>query len=478
MPGLTLLIRRWSLINKTPVKITLPWIAPAAIQFSILISTLFSFLLPVQVMAANLHEVYKLGLLNDPVYLAAKANFSADEEVLSQAVAVLLPTISASANVTRHREETTTNLDEPAEATSDTSYNSSYYEITLNQTIFNAESFAAFSQARATVRKATAELAAAKQSLIQRTADKYFGLLLAKINHELSKTEKLAIKKQLELAEARLTAGLAAITEVHEAKARFQLADANQIEIHNKLGDAQEALSELTGQGIESVIGLRKKYPLVPPTPASIDHWTDQAMKNNFLILSKQAEADIAREQISRMRAGHYPSLDLVGSQSNSESDGRTVGSTINPDSTTQTKRNTIGLQLKVPLIQGGLVMSQTRQAAKRYEAAQQVLELTRRQIKRQTRSAFLNVSNGTRRVNALKQSVIASESVVDAKQEGFKAGLNTNLNVLDAQSELFLAKRDYAKARYDYILNIFSLKVSVGSLQESDIEKINTWLN
>lgn len=453
------------------------WFAPDTIRFTVLFSILFSGLFPIQASAANLHEVYKLGQLNDPVYLAAKATFSADEEILSQAVAILLPEISVSGNVTRHREEATTNLGEPTEATSETSYNSSYYELTLTQPIFNAESFAAFSQARATVRKATAELAEAEQSLIERTAEKYFGLLLAEINYKLSKSERLAIKKQLELAEARLEAGLAAITEVHEARARFQLADANEIEKQNELEDARESLSELTGQEIKSINSLREAYPLVTPTPANIDHWSRQALINNFLILSKQAEADIAREEISRMRAGHYPSLDLVGSQSHSESDGRAVGSTINPDSTTQTKRNTIGLQLKIPLIQGGLIMSRTREAAKRFEAAQQMLELTRRRIKRQARSAYLSVSNGKRRVQALKQSVIASKSVVDAKQEGFKAGINTNLDVLDAQSELFLAKRDYANAHYDYILNLFSLKKSVGSLQEADIEKINTWL-
>ena len=438
---------------------------------------LVSILTSSLVFATGLHEVYKLGKLNDPVYLAAKANFSADEEILSQAIAILLPTISASGNINRHQDKTTLDVGEATETTRDSNYSSSYYELTLTQTIFNAASFAAFSEAKVTVRKATAELAAAEQSLIKRAAEKYFGLLLAEINLELSIAEKTALQKQLELAEARLAAGLAAITEVHEARARYQLAEADEIDKQNLLEDARESLNELTGQEIKTVRGLKKNYPLVSPTPANIDHWTRQALTQNFSVLTKQAELDITREKISRMRAGHYPSLDLVGTQSTSEADGRSVGSTLNPDSTTRRRRNIIGLQLTVPLVQGGLVMSQTREAAKRFEAAQQQLEQTRRQVKRSLRSAYLNVSSSSRRISALKQSVISNESVVSAKQEGFKAGINTNLHVLDAQSDLFLARRDLVNAHYDYILNFFSLKEAAGNLVESDIEKISNWL-
>jgi len=438
---------------------------------------LVSLLATNPVFATGLYEVYKLGKLNDPVYLAARANFSADEEILSQAIAVLLPNISASGNINRHQNKTTLDVGDPTERDRDSDYGSTYYELTLTQTIFNAASFAAFSEAKATVRKAAAELAAAEQSLIKRAAEKYFSLLLAEVNLELSIAEKTALQKQLELAEARLAAGLAAITEVHEARARYQLAEADEIDNQNLLEDARESLNELTGQEIKTVRGLKKNYPLVSPTPANIDHWTEQALTQNFSILTKKAELDIAREKISRMRAGHYPSLDLVGSQSTREADGRVVGSTLNPDSTTRTRRNTIGLQLNIPLVQGGLVMSQTREAAKRYEAAQQLLEQTRRQVKRQTRSAYLNVSSGSRRIGALKQSVISNESVVTAKQEGFKAGLNTNLIVLDAQSDLFLARRDLVNAHFNYILNFFSLKEAAGNLAETDLEKISEWL-
>ncbi|MFV1993473.1 MAG: TolC family outer membrane protein, partial [Acidiferrobacterales bacterium] len=388
-----------------------------------------------------------------------------------------LPNISASGNINRNQYNTTLNVGEPTETTKSNNFGNSYYELTLTQTIFNAASFAAFSEAKATVRKATAELAAAEQSLIKRAAEKYFGLLLAEVNLELSIAEKTALQKQLELAEARLAAGLAAITEVYEARARYQLAEAVEIEKQNLLEDARLSLTELTGEDIKTVRGLKKNYPLVSPTPADINNWTERALTQNFSVLTKKAELDIAREKISRMRAGHYPSLDLIGRQSTSEADGRAIGSTLNPDSTTRIRRNTIGLQLNIPLVQGGLVMSQTREAAKRFEVAQQLLEQTRRQVKRQTRLAYLNVSSSNRRIRALKQSVISNESVVNAKQEGFKAGLNTNLIVLDAQSDLFLARRDLVNAHYDYILNFFSLKEAAGNLVETDLEKITNWL-
>jgi outer membrane protein len=421
--------------------------------------------------ADDLITVYKLAQENDPKFRAAQSVYLAEREKLPQARAGLMPTLNARASRDRNKNETVTDSFIIGRPTAQFEYSSSEYSLSLSQPVYNAAIFSGFSQARAEVRRAEAEYAAAAQDLILRVAQAYLDILLAQDNLEFTHAEKASIRRQWESAEARLKVGLATITDVHDAKARYETAAAQEIEAENSLQDKREALRELTDRLPESPARVGVNMPLITPEPADIHQWVEKSLAQNYSLLAKRAATESASEEIKRQRAGHYPTLDLVGTRTRNDADGSITGPGIRADNTV------VGLQLNVPLFQGGLVGSRTEEAAHRYDATQQEFEATRRATERAARAAYLGVAGGAAKVTALIQAVVASESALNAKTEGFTAGINTNIDVLDASRDLYRSKRDLSSARYDYLLNLLRLKQAAGTLGENDLVKINGWL-
>jgi outer membrane protein len=421
--------------------------------------------------AEDLLAVYNLARANDPKFSAAQSVYMAERERLPQARAGLMPTLSARAARDRNNNETITDSFIISRPSAQFEYSSSEYSLRLSQPVYNAALFSEFSQAKAEVRRAEAEYASASQDLILRVAQAYIEALLAQDGLEFTRAEKLAIQRQLESAEARLKVGLATITDVHDAKARFEIAAAQETEAENALEDKREALRELTGRSPESLARVGANMPLITPEPADINQWAEKSLTQNYSLLAKRAATESAGEEIKRQRAGHYPTLDLVGTRSRNDADGSITGPGIRADSTV------VGLQLNVPLFQGGLVSSRTEAASHRYDAAQQEFEATRRATERGARASYLGVAGGAEKVTALSQAVVAGESALEAKTQGFAAGINTNLDVLDATRDLYRAKRDLSSARYDYLLNMLRLKQAAGTLNENDVSQINGWL-
>ena len=421
--------------------------------------------------AEDLLEAYQLALTSDPRYRAAEFTYLADKQNLQQARAVLRPTINATADRSRIDIETETDTGIVSRPAGDADINRTVFELTLTQPIYNRALFAGLRQARAEVRRADAQFAAARQDLIIRVAEAYFGLLATLDNVELAGAEKAANARQLEVAEGRLSVGLATITDVHDARARFQLARAQEIEAINEVRDRRQALREITGRVVKTIATVDRKAPLVEPDPPNLNKWVETALTQDPALIAASETASITREEVKRQRAGHWPKLDLVGSLRDTDEDESIPGPGI------EIERTEIGLQLSVPIYQGGLITSLTKEAAYRYNAAQQDLEAQRRLTERTARAAFLGVTSGVTRIEALRQAVIASESASEAKTEGFEAGINTNLDVLDAQRDLFRARRDLLVASYTYILNLLRLKRAAGIVNKNDLALINRWL-
>lgn len=421
--------------------------------------------------AEDLIDVYTLALTNDPRHRAAESTYLADKQKLQQAWAVLRPSINATADRSRTDLETETDAGIVSRPAGEADINSTVFELTLTQPLYNRSLFAGLRQARAEVRRADAQFAAARQDLIIRVADAYFGLLAASDNVELAGAEKAANARQLEVAEGRLSVGLATITDVHDARARFQLARAQEIDAINEVRDRRQALRETAGRVIRTIATVDRKAPLVEPDPPNLNIWVKTALAQDPALIAANETAEITREEIKRQRGGHWPKLDLVGSHSDTDDDESISGPGVETESTE------IGLRLTVPIYQGGLVTSLTKEAAHRYNAAQQDLEAQRRLTERTARAAFLGVTGGVTRIEALRLAVIASESALEAKTEGFEAGINTNLDVLDASRDLFRAKRDLLDASYTYILNLLRLKRAAGIVSKDDLAGINRWL-
>jgi outer membrane protein len=325
------------------------------------------------------------------------------------------------------------------------------------------------SQADNQVAQAEATYAAEQQNTGLRTAQAYFNVLLAQDNLEFARAEKEAIERQLEQAKARFDVGLIAITDVNEAQAGFDQARANVIKAENDLDNASEALREIIGEFDKELNGLAMEIPLKSPEPSNIEDWSKRAQENNLDIISAQNRSELAKKSIDLQFAGHLPTLDLVGTAGfidNNRPNGFTYQS------------QAIGMQVNVPLFQGGGVNSRVRQARHEFEAAQENLDAQRRAVTRQVKDAYRGVLSSISQVEALKAAVVSSQSALEATEAGFEVGTRTMVDVLTEQRNLYRAKRDYAQARYDYIVNSLSLKQASSILLREDIELVNRWLS
>ena len=425
---------------------------------------LASLTLPGQVFAGGLLDNFLLARDNDPQLKVADATRLAEAETKDQSVALLLPTITLSGNTDNVSSETKNSSFFPAVKED---YNSKGYSLNITQPVYHHDFWVGLRQADATVAQAEADYGVAKQDLIIRLASRYFDLLAAQDNLDFARAEKQATTRQLEQAKQRFEVGLIAITDVHEAQAQYDLTVAQEISAENSLANAREALQEITGQYEQSPAALRNDIPLLTPSPADIEQWVNKARQQNLTLKSAQYASEVASEEINRQRAGHFPTLDIVASRVNRDTGGLT-GRVNDTD--------TISLQLNVPIFAGGAVSSRTRQAAYRADAAKQSLRQARRAVIRQTRNAYLGVIADISRVNALKQAVVSTAKANEATQAGFEVGTRTIVDVLVSQRELFRAKRDYKRSRYDYILNTLRLKQAAGTLSQADIEAIDKW--
>lgn len=416
--------------------------------------------------AQDLLDIYQLASQGDPQLKAAEAARLAILETKPQSRALLFPSIDLSADISANRQDIQLPFDSPGV----TYFKSSGYALNLVQPVYNQSTLSALRQADVRIGQADAEYGVAQQELIVRTSARYFDVLAALDNLKFARAEKNAIARQLEQNVQRFEVGLIAVTDINEAQARYDLTLAEEIAAQNQLATSREALREVTGQYHENLAPLIDQIPLVSPEPTDIEKWAETALKQNLQINAADFAAQVARAEIDRQRAAGYPKLDIVGSHAFSDSGGGRFGGA-------EILGSSIGLQLTAPLYKGGLITSRTREAQHRHTQAREFLEQQQRAVLRQTRAAYLGVLANISRVNALQQAVVSSQSALDATQAGLEVGTRTAVDALDTQRDLFRAKRDYARVRYDYVLETLRLKQAAGILSQSDLEQINAWL-
>ena len=416
------------------------------------------------VFADDLLSVYQSALANDPQFRAAQSEYKAQLESKSQSSSQLYPSISLSANYTDN--------DEKIENSSTTryKYTSKGYNLSLVQPLYRQANFVGLSQANALVAQAQATLDSAKQDLILRVATRYFAVLAAEDDLSFAMAERTAIQQQLVQTQQRYKVGLIAITDVQEAQARFDQAVARAIVAENAVAISRESLREITAADVGQLAPLSNTHPLLSPNPADINQWVSKALSQNSLLTAAKASVEVAREEVSKQRAGHFPSLDLVANHSYGNYGGGQFGKRDIVD-------NTVSLQLNVPLFQGGLVSSLTRAASFRLQEAKEKLEQQTRATEKQTRNSYLSVIANISQVTALKQALASSQVALKATQAGFEVGTRTAVDVLDSQRGRYLALRDYAQVRYNYVLETLRLKQAAGTLSEMDIQQLNPWL-
>ena len=416
---------------------------------------------------ADLLQVYREALANDSQYQAARATAEAGREKLPQGLAGLLPTLAGTANTTRNHNTYDYRTAQPQKF--DRDYNSHGWNLNLTQPLFRWQNIVQYGQARLQVAQAEANFAQASQDLILRAAQAYFDVLYAQESLAAVRANKQAITQQLELAKKSFEVGTVTITDAHEAQSRYDLASAQEIAAENDLEVKRYALRVIVGKDPGALHRLKARAILNPPQPASMDQWVAAAEKDSFVVQAQEAAAEVAAREIERNRAGHYPTVDVVANYGQNVS----IASATTTGNLEATPRN-IALQLNVPIFQGGLVNSKTREAVANREAARAGLDGARRTAVLNARQSYLGVVNGLAQVRALEAALISSTSALESNKLGYEVGVRINIDVLNAENQVHVTQRDLAKARFDTLMAQLKLKAAVGALSETDLEQIN----
>ena len=419
--------------------------------------------------AADLLQVYRDALSNDAAYASARAAWTASREKLPQGRALLLPGVSFGANTTYNDREINFRSGAPSAAGQ---FNSNGYNVSVTQPLYRKQNFVQYEQAKTQLTQGDVQLQLAQQDLALRVAQAYFDVLLAEDNVSLAGAQKEAISQQLAQAKRNFEVGTATITDTHEAQARHDLITAQQIAARNDLEIKRRALQQIVGKLPDSLAGLKQDYGIRPPEPNDMNFWVDEAQRTHLQVGFQEATLEFATQEVERNRAGHHPTLDAVASYVESGS-----GSGLLGGAGTDTTSKAIGLQLSLPLYQGGATESRVREAVANREKALQDLENARRNAALAARQAFLSLTNGVSQVNALQQAVVSSQSSLDSTTLGRDVGVRTSVDVLNAQQQLYSARRDLAQARYSALLNDLRLKAAVGKLAEEDLGRVNQGL-
>ncbi len=441
--------------------------------------------------AADLLAVYQRALQNDPQLREAEATRLAALEAKPQALSALLPQLSGSGVVTREKDVGSTNTVESVSAPGSPPQFLSFpfngridttshrYGIDLKQNIFRWENWVSLQRADAQVAQAEADYQAARQDLIARVSQRYFDVLAAQDDLEAQQVALTSIKRQLEQAESRFQIGLIAITDVEEARAAHDSGAAAVIAAKRTLASAQELLREITGDAFDTLARPIEPFELADPDPVSEDRWVEMALQQNLALVSSRLAADIARENVSAARGGHFPSLDLVGSRYKATSNGVDTFTDGTPagGTTLDQQQRTIGLQLTFPIYSGGMVSSQVRQAVYQHRAAKERVERVARQTEHDARDSYLGVLSEISRVKALRRAVESNATSLRATESGYEAGTRTAVDVLQSRQLWVQAQTDYSRSRYDYMLNVVKLQQAAGTLSQQSLEKLNVLL-
>ncbi|HEX3603085.1 MAG TPA: TolC family outer membrane protein [Steroidobacteraceae bacterium] len=457
--------------------------------------------------AADLLAVYQRALQNDPQLREAEATRLAALEAKPQALSALLPQLTGNGQITRERDAGSQNTTQfvtlppcapgtPAgipcaapgtAATVSESFPFSgkvdttthRYSVDLKQSLFRWENWQALKRADSQVAQAEADYQAAQQDLMERVAQRYFDVLGAQDDVEAQQVALVSITRQLDQAEARYKIGLIAVTDVEEARASHDSTAAAVIAAKRALASTQELLREIIGDPFDSLARPVEPFEMANPDPISEDRWVEMALQQNLSLVSSRLAADIARENVSVARGGHFPSLDLVGSAGKLNTNGVDTFDDGSPAGGTllDQRQRSIGIQLTFPIYSGGMVSSQVRQAVYQHRAAKERLERVARQTEHDARDAYLGVLSEISRVKALHRAVESNLTALRATESGYEAGTRTAVDVLQSRQQWVQAQTDYAHSRYDYMLNVIKLQQAAGTLSEQSLQRLNALL-
>tara|TARA_Y100000588_G_C14267760_1_gene930777 strand:- start:3308 stop:4558 length:1251 start_codon:yes stop_codon:yes gene_type:complete len=392
-----------------------------------------------------------------------------NSELLPQAMSALKPQLSASGAVSRNAIRV-----QAGGFGGQLNYNSNTWQVIATQPIFNYQSWAAVQQAKASIKAAHATFNSSAQDLIIRTATAYLDVLFAKDTLSFAEAKLRANKRQLDQANQRFEVGLDAITSVYEAKAAYDQSIAEVISAKNNQVNQKENLRKLTNHVYENLAPLRNStVPLIKPEPENVNEWISTAINQNYALLSSKYALQAAQENVKSVNAGNWPVFSVQGQKSRTFNSGGQVNVFV----PSVQEAASVAIQMNLPLYQGGLVKSQTKQAQYDFQVTSEQLERTYRDITVNSKIAYNTIIDGISKVKADRQTVISQKNSLESTEAQFQVGTRTMVDVVNAQQRLFLAQNELARDQYGFIRAILNLKFLAGTLNVNDLEEINSWL-
>jgi outer membrane protein len=439
--------------------------------------------------AENLIDVYLAAVRSDPVLREAEMRKMAALEAKPQARGLLLPQVNVSGQYYRSKSDGSVTNSEDAdgdETTPERRYFTTgfeeedkrwQYEAQLTQSLFRWDQWQNLKRADATVAVAEANYRAAQQDLLVRVSTAYFDVLAAEDTLSAAQATLEALTRQLEQADKRFEVGLIAITDVQEARAAHDNATAGVIAAKRTLATTQEVLRELTNETYTTLSKPAEQMPLDAPSPADEQGWVDRALEENLSVIAARLETEVASRDVKVARAGHLPTVDLFASRNQFDSNSTQTVAGVDSPNDGDAATDSVGVQVTIPIFSGGATQSRVRESVYLQRASREKLEGTMRAAERETRDAYLGVLAERARVQALAQAVKSSQTALEATEAGFEVGTRTTVDVLASRRTLFEAQRDYARSRYDYLINIVRLESAAGGLVQDDLSTINSFL-
>ncbi|MFO1394528.1 MAG: TolC family outer membrane protein [Steroidobacteraceae bacterium] len=436
--------------------------------------------------AENLLDAYKAAAQSDPLILEAAAVRMAALEKKPQARGLLFPQVNANGqyassdtngNNTYLSKDIITGEPEINNNKAETTSDYWQYQFEVTQTLFNWSQWQTLKRADSEVARAEAKYRAAEQDLLVRVASRYFDVLAAEDTLTAAEATLQAVTRQLEQAEKRFEVGLIAITDVQEARAAHDNATAGVILAKRSLATAHEFLREITGEDYTTLVKPADDMPLNQPEPGDQQSWVAKAEAQNMNVIAARFDVDIAKRDIQIAESGHMPTVELFGTYGQNDASTTQTNNGVKGPADSSGDQTVYGVQMTLPVFSGGVVSSQVREQVYLHRAARERLEGAMRAAVRSTSDAYYGVVAEKARVIALKQAVASNKTALEATEAGFEVGTRTTVDVLDARRRLFEAERDYARSRYDYLINVVNLKSSAGVLVPGDLDSINAFL-
>jgi len=413
--------------------------------------------------AEGLEDLYRRALERDPNYLAQYHKRAASDQVLAQARSLWLPQISGSVRGSRISQDIIRS-DNTVFASGETMFNKTEYSVNMRQSLLSYSKLMVLEKADISLKRFAAEFNAAEQRLIQQLTERYFAVLAANESLSYILTEKQAVQEQFDLVEAKLDRGLANTVNFQDAQARLLQVSAREIELRNALENSKVDLKAMIGELPASLRLMDNALPLTRPSPSDAEVWIQAAYEQNPVVVAKRFEVEESKKEIEQQRGGYFPTVDLTASYSRDDTGGSLFGGGSEVDT------GMIMLELNVPLYSGGATTSRYREAVSINNQTREELRAIMMELERNIVTAMNGINNSIAKVEALDKLVEASQTSVELKRTAYDTGLASTIDVLDAERNLFFARSEYARARYEYVIYTIALKHAAGLLDADDV--------